>query len=60
MTTRLVPTHIVVDTRDGYIFGRDSFGTPFTHEIANRFAAVRNSELRQGNPFQVFQLVSTV
>jgi hypothetical protein len=40
-----IPTHIVIDTKDGFVFARDHGGHGFTEATATQFANLRNSEL---------------
>lgn len=40
-----IPTHIVIDTADGFVFARDGEGHGFTAGTAAHFASLRNSEL---------------
>lgn len=40
-----IPTHIVIDTKDGFVFSRDGEGHGFTEGTATHFANLRNSEL---------------
>lgn len=41
----MAPTHIVVDTRDGYVMWRTRHGEPFTADTAAATAAERNAPL---------------
>lgn len=51
------PTHVVADTRDGFVFSRDSQGRPFTEASARQFADERNDGYRPGfRPYEVYQL----
>ena len=51
------PTHLVMDTRDGFIYSRDSSGRPFNKERAIQFARDRNSEMKPGyRNYAVFEL----
>jgi hypothetical protein len=53
------PTHVVVDTIDGYVFKGDSLGDLFNQERATAFAAVRNAELKpEFQSYKVFALVA--
>lgn len=40
------PTHIVVDTRDGYLYRAPSDGVLFTAATARAFAESRNAEMK--------------
>jgi hypothetical protein len=52
------PTHIVVDTIDGYVFKGDSLGDLFNQERATRFADERNAEMKpEYRSYRVFALV---
>jgi len=52
-----VPTHVVVDTRDGYTFARDHRGALFTAETAREMADLRDAELhRDFRTYKVFAL----
>lgn len=50
-----MPTHVVVDTRDGYVFSRDSYDRPFNGSLAHMFANSRNMETP--NRYKVFRLI---
>lgn len=51
------PTHVVVDTRDGYTWAFDADAKPFTYHTASKFADVRNSERKpETPPFKLFRL----
>ncbi len=54
-----VPTHVVVDTRDGYVFRNGSTGELFGLSQAQAFARERNAELKfeYASSYQVFVLV---
>jgi hypothetical protein len=53
------PTHIVVDTQDGFVFSKDADGVLFTESIAWSFANKRNLERKaEFRTYQVFELVS--
>jgi hypothetical protein len=53
------PTHIVVDTIDGYVFSANRYGVLFDKEDAVRFARERNAEMKpQHRTYAVFRLVS--
>lgn len=56
-TLRVVPTHVVVDTRDGYVFSKDSYGRPFNGSLAHMFANSRNME--KPGTYKAFQLIET-
>lgn len=40
-----LPTHIVIDVSDGWVFARDHNGKLFTENTAKHFAAARNNEV---------------
>lgn len=43
-----MPTHVVIDSRDGMVFSRKADNTPFTHVLqARSFARERNEGLRE-------------
>lgn len=51
------PTHIVVDTRDGYLFGAGSDGIPFNLATATKFTKTRNSNQKpEYRTYEVFEL----
>lgn len=52
------PTHVAVDTRDGYVFYRGQDGELFNSDSARKFADKRNAELKQPT-YYVFGLVPT-
>lgn len=39
-----MPTHIVIDTTDGWTWARDRNGNPFTDETAHAWAKLLNDE----------------
>lgn len=39
-----MPTHIVIDTYDGWVWSRDRDGNPFTEETAREWRDVLNDE----------------
>jgi hypothetical protein len=41
----MVPTHVVIDSRDGHVFSRDHHGRLFTGASAAEFMRVRNEAL---------------
>lgn len=41
-----MPTHIVVDLQDGWVFAKDADGRHFTEATATHFAATRNNEMK--------------
>jgi len=52
------PTHVVVDTRDGYTWFMGEDGRPMVEATAGRFATKRNDELpRERQTYRVFALV---
>jgi hypothetical protein len=54
----IYPTHVVVDTRDGFTWARDGDGTPFTEGTARAFTAQRNAELAEpGRTYRTFALL---
>ncbi len=54
------PSHVVVDTIDGYVFKAGSDGELFTLETATAFARERNSERKpQHRTYAVFRLVAS-
>lgn len=53
------PSHVVVDTTDGYVFRAGSDGELFTLETAAAFARERNAEMKpEYRTYAVFRLVS--
>lgn len=55
-----IPTHIVVDTKDGFVFSRDRYGNLFDEENATRFAEIRNHELPDEHRTYVVCIVAPV
>src|SRR5581483_12449060 len=52
------PTHVVVDTRDGYTWAKDGHGQPLTEETAAQMAQAYNDEMKpEYRTYQVFKLV---
>jgi hypothetical protein len=52
------PTHVVVDTLDGYVFRAGGNGILFDKQSATEFASLRNSERKpQYQSYKVFRLV---
>lgn len=49
--------YVVQDSTDGYVWGRDERGEPFTREDAEAFAAGRNSHMPSIAPYRVLALV---
>lgn len=39
-----IPTHVVIDTEDGWTWWRDAHGLPFVEDTATAWAAVMNEE----------------
>lgn len=57
MTARC-PSHVVVDTKDGYVFSSDSNGTLDSHERAMAFRDERNAEMKpEHQSYEVYALV---
>lgn len=58
----MMPTHVVVDTTDGYTFKNGSDGVLFDQRHATAFAAQRNADLKPAyrGAYQVFRLVDPV
>ena len=42
----MMPTHIVIDTRDGWTWARDRDGHPFTEATATTFRDLLNGDLK--------------
>jgi hypothetical protein len=56
MTSR-IPTHVVMDTSDGFIFWRDRLAQPFTLAAAIAFARESNSHMLPNHrDFRVYAL----
>ena len=54
------PTHVVVDTTDGYVFSAGSDGKLFTELTVKIFASMRNAEMKpEYQSYVVFMLVRT-
>lgn len=58
----MMPTHVVVDTTNGYTFKNGSDGVLFDQRHATAFAAQRNADLKPAyrGAYQVFRLVDPV
>lgn len=41
-----IPTHIVVDMQDGWVFAKDHNGNLFTEHTAKSFVDTRNDEMK--------------
>jgi hypothetical protein len=56
MTSR-IPTHVVMDTSDGYIWWRTSMDVPMTLVLATAFAHDRNAEMKpEHRTYRVYAL----
>jgi hypothetical protein len=52
------PTHVVIDTRDGYVYRAGSDGILFTGRTARAFRDHRNAGLKpEHRTYEVFSLV---
>lgn len=55
----VVPGAVVVDTRDGFTWAKDSAGQPFTPAAAREMAAKFNGEMQpEHRTFKVYRLVA--
>lgn len=52
---KTVPTLVVVDAADGFVFTKDGEGQFFTDETAHEFVAVRNAALDTPT-YKIFRL----
>jgi hypothetical protein len=50
------PSHVVVDTTDGYVWAKDQFGHLFDADTAKQFAQMRNDGEKIPGMYKVFRL----
>lgn len=55
-----IPSHIVIDTADGFVFARDRYGNLFDEQNANLFAEARNEGQRAERRTYVVAVVTPV
>jgi hypothetical protein len=55
-----IPTHIVIDTRDGWTWARDRDGNPFTEETATTFYHQMNDDSRFDHRTYIMAAVTPV
>lgn len=55
-----IPTHVVIDTHDGWTFWKDADNRMFTERTATSFAALRNSEMKPEHRSYVVATVTPV